>query len=292
MDYHGNIIRPPSEADSLILQVTVGCSHNRCTFCPTYKGVKFRLKDWSIIERDIAEAQEEYGSHVRRVFICDGDALILKTDYLTQLFLRLKNAFPRLTRIGIYGNTKSILRKTPEELTMLKEHGLGIIYLGIESGNDEVLRRVCKGVTRGQAIAAGKRVKDSGIKLSVTVLLGIGGIELSQQHAVDTGSLLTAVQPDYTGALTVIVVKGTQLYDEMRAGKFKLSDPFGLLAELKIMLENTHINSGLFMANHASNYLPLKLRMPKDKDSAVQLIQRVLDEKNEELLKPEYMRAL
>ncbi len=292
MDYQGIIIRPPSEADSLILQVTIGCSHNKCTFCPTYKGVSFRLKDTAVIDRDIAFASKNYGDYVRRVFLCDGDVLILKTDYLMNLFSKLKAAFPHLQRIGLYGNAKSILRKTPEELKLLKENGLGIIYLGVESGNDEVLKRVCKGVTADKLIEAGKRVLESGIKLSVTVLLGIGGRELSKEHAVGTGKLLTAMQPNYVGALTVMVIEGTPLYEEQRTGRFVLPSPFELLEELKIMIENTDLRSGLFMANHASNYLPLKIRMPKDKPQAVAVLQKVIEEKKSSYLKPEHFRAL
>lgn len=292
MDYQGIIIRPPSEADSLILQVTIGCSHNKCSFCPTYKGVTFRLKDESIIDKDIEFAGKRYGQYVRRVFLCDGDVLILKTDYLLNLFKKLRNTFPNLQRIGLYGNAKSILRKTEEELKILKENGLGIIYLGVESGNDEVLKRVCKGVNSEMMLSAGKRVVSTGIKLSVTVLLGIGGVELSKEHAIDTGRLLSAMEPNYIGALTVMVIEGTPLYEEQRLGKFVLPSPFQLLEELKIMIENTNIKSGLFMANHASNYLPLKIRMPKDKESALQLLNKVITEKNSSYLKPEYYRAL
>lgn len=292
MDYQGIIIRPPSEADSLILQVTIGCSHNKCSFCPTYKGVTFRLKDESIIDKDIEFAGKRYGQYVRRVFLCDGDVLILKTNYLLNLFKKLRNTFPNLQRIGLYGNAKSILRKTEEELKILKENGLGIIYLGVESGNDEVLKRVCKGVNSEMMLSAGKRVVSTGIKLSVTVLLGIGGVELSKEHAIDTGRLLSAMEPNYIGALTVMVIEGTPLYEEQRLGKFVLPSPFQLLEELKIMIENTNIKSGLFMANHASNYLPLKIRMPKDKESALQLLNKVITEKNSSYLKPEYYRAL
>ncbi|GAB4436841.1 MAG: radical SAM protein [bacterium] len=292
MNYEGIIIRPPSEADSLILQVTVGCSHNKCTFCPTYKGVRFKLKDDAVIDRNIQFASKNYGPYVRRVFLCDGDVLILKTDYLINLFKKLKTAFPRLQRIGLYGNAKSILRKSEEELKILKEKGLGIVYLGVESGNDEVLKRVCKGVSSDKMIEAGRKVINAGLKLSVTVLLGIGGTELSKEHAIDTGKLLTAIQPNYVGALTVMVIEGTPLYEEQKAGKFKLPSPFELLSELKFMIENTDLKSGLFMANHASNYLPLKIRMPKDKQQAIELLQKVIEEKDRSYLKPEHYRAL
>ncbi len=292
MDYQGIIIRPPSEADSLILQITVGCSHNKCTFCPTYKGVNFKLKDQAIIDNDIDVASRRFGNFVRRVFLCDGDVLILKTEYLLNLFSKLRRAFPHLQRIGLYGNAKSILRKTLDELVMLKENGLGIVYLGVESGNDEVLKRVKKGVTSKQMLEAGKRILEAGIKLSVTVLLGIGGKELSKIHAIDTGKLLTEMQPNYVGALTVMVIEGTPLYNEQRAGKFVLPSPFELLEELKVMIENTDLKSGLFMANHASNYLPLKIRMPKDKRHALDLLDKVILERNSDYLKPEYFRAL
>lgn len=292
MDYQGIIIRPPSEADSLILQVTIGCSHNKCTFCPTYKDVSFRLKDPSIIDKDIEFASKRYGNYVRRIFLCDGDVLILKTEYLLELFSKLKNAFPYLQRIGLYGNAKSILRKSIDELKQLKENGLGIVYLGVESGNDEVLKKVNKGVNSNQMLTAGRMIIDAGIKLSVTVLLGIGGKELSKKHAIDTGKLLTDMQPNYVGALTVMVIEGTPLYEEQKSGNFVLPSPFELLEELKIMIENTDLKSGLFMANHASNYLPLKIRMPKDKAFALELLNKVISEKNSSYLKPEHFRAL
>ncbi len=292
MDYQGIIIRPPSEAESLILQVTIGCSHNKCSFCPTYKGVSFRLKDESIIDRDIAFASKRYGPLIKRVFLCDGDVLILKTEYLLSLFKKLKRAFPNLNRIGLYGNAKSILRKTQEELSLLKENGLGIIYLGVESGNDEVLERVRKGVNSKMMLSAGEKVVASGIKLSVTVLLGIGGVELSKAHAIDTGRLLTAMEPNYIGALTVMVIEDTPLYEEQRANRFILPSPFQILEELKIMIENTNLRSGLFMANHASNYLPIKIRIPKDKEMVLALLNKVISEKDNSYLKPEYYRAL
>lgn len=292
MDYEGIIIRPPSEVNSLILQITVGCSHNKCTFCPTYKGVKFRLKSSDIIDRDIKFASKYYGESVRRVFLTDGDVLILKTDYLLSLFDKLHHAFPNLQRIGLYGNTKSILRKSHEELLALKQMGLDIIYLGIESGNNDVLKNICKGVTREQTIEAGKKVLSASIKLSVTVLLGIGGKEYSTVHAVDTGTILTEIQPNYVGALTVMVIENTPLYQQMKNGVFKLPTPLEMLKELKIMIEHTDLKSGLFMANHASNYLPLKLRMPKDKGYALMLLNEIIAKEDESCLKPETLRAL
>lgn len=292
MDYQGIIIRPPSEANSLILQVTIGCTHNKCTFCPTYKGVSFRLKSWEIIERDIDYAAQRWGNDIKRVFICDGDALTLKTDFLLKLFDRINNAFPNLLRIGIYGSHKSLKNKTVSDLILLKEKKLGIIYFGIESGSDTVLQKIKKGATSKEIIAACKKIKEAGIKLSVTVLPGIGGTFLSTEHAIKTGWILTEIQPDYVGALTVIVCQNTPLYDDMVKGEFILPDSISILQELKIMLEKTDMKRGLFMANHASNYLPLKLRMPQDKEKAIELLDKIILSKDESILKPEYLRAL
>ncbi len=292
MDYQGIIIRPPSEANSLILQVTVGCTHNKCTFCPTYKDVFFRLKDTDTIEKDIRYAKEKWGSLVRRIFLCDGDVLTLKSEYLIKILNRLNEAFPNLTRVGVYGSHKSLKNKSVDDLIELKKRKLGIVYFGIESGDDEVLKRVNKGATSKEIIEACKMIKEAQIKLSVTVLLGIGGVELSKNHAINTGKILSEIQPDYVGALTVILCENTPLYDEMISGKFKLPSPLALLEELKIMLEHTELKKGLFMANHASNYLPLKLRMPEDKQKALELLRNIILEKNESLLKPEFLRAL
>jgi len=207
MKYDGAIIRPPSEAHSLLLQVTVGCSHNKCTFCPAYKEKKFRIKTDAEIEEDILEASH-YG-RINKVFLCDGDALIIPQERLERILHSIRKNIRGLERIGVYANAKSILRKSAAELARLRDMGLGIIYFGVESGNDEVLANIRKGADRARLAAAGKRVKESGIPLSVTVLLGIAGVEKSMEHARDTASLLTEIDPEYVGALTVMVVPGT-----------------------------------------------------------------------------------
>lgn len=290
MKYEGVIIRPPSEAESLILQITVGCSHNRCTFCPTYKAKRFRIKTFPEIKEDIDEAAQS-GWAIERVFLADGDTLIVPQPRLMEVMDYLNEQLPRLRRVGIYANAKGVLKKTADELRELKESKLGIIYLGVESGDEVVLERVRKGATYERLVQAGRMVKAAGIKLSVTVLLGIGGQERSREHAIATGRILTELDPDYVGALSLILVPGTPLYEEQTQGQFVLPGPFELIEELRTMLEHTAMH-GLFFSNHASNYLPLKVRMPKDKEATLQLIDEVLAKRDPALLRPDYVRAL
>ena len=290
MKYEGAIFRPPSEADSLILQITVGCSHNRCTFCGSYKEKRFRIKTFEEIKEDIDEAAQSNWSF-DRVFLADGDALIIPQARLLKIMAYLKENLPRLRRVGVYANAKGALKKTVEELKELKEAGLGIIYLGVESGDQLVLDRVCKGTTYEKLVQAGRMVKEAGIKLSLTVLLGIGGQERSREHAIATGQILTEMDPEYVGALSLIIVPGTPLYEEITKGDFVLPTPFELIEELRTMIEHTNMH-GLFFSNHASNYLPIKARMPKDKDATLRLIDEVLAKRDPALLRPEYFRAL
>ncbi len=289
MHYEGVIIRPPSEADSILLQVTVGCSHNKCTFCGTYKGERFRIKDEAVIDADIRYAAENF-SFLRRVFLTDGDALILPQPKLVRLLSRIRQALPRIQRVGLYGNAKSILRKTPEELEDLRELGLGIVYLGLESGDAEVLREIKKGVTPERMIEAGQKVRKAGLKLSVTALLGIAGREHSLSHARETGAALTAMNPNYVGVLTLMVLPNTEVGQKVRDGRFELLTQPELLLELRAMLFHTHMTRAIFLSNHASNYLPLKVKMPADKDKALQAIDAALS--GTIPLKPEWLRAL
>ena len=289
MHYEGVIIRPPSEADSILLQVTVGCSHNKCTFCGTYKGERFRIKDEAVIDADIRYAAENF-SFLRRVFLTDGDALILPQPKLVSLLSRIRQALPRIQRVGLYGNAKSILRKTPEELEQLRELGLGIVYLGLESGDAEVLREIKKGVTPERMIEAGQKVRMAGLKLSVTALLGIAGRERSLIHARETGAALTAMNPNYVGVLTLMVLPNTEVGQRVRDGRFELLTQPELLLELRAMLFHTHMTRGIFLSNHASNYLPLKVKMPADKEKALQAIDAALS--GTIPLKPEWLRAL
>jgi radical SAM superfamily enzyme YgiQ (UPF0313 family) len=291
MHYEGTIIRPPSEAYSLLLQVTVGCSHNRCTFCPTYKEGKFRIKPREIVEADIREAGRRYRA-VEKVFLCDGDALIIPQERLVQIVSSIKENIRGVERIGTYANAKSILRKSVEELTALRELGLQIVYLGVETGDPELLAAIRKGATYEQMVEAGRRVKAAGMTLSATVLLGIGGVARSTEHAVQTARILTAIDPHYVGALTLMVVPGTPLWEEQQAGRFVLPDTFGFLRELGIIVAQANFTDCFFTSNHASNYLPIRARMPQDKEETIRLIAAVVEKGDKGLLRPEYLRGL
>lgn len=283
------IFRPPSEADSLILQVTVGCSHNRCTFCGAYQGKRFRIKSFEEIKEDIDEVSPY---KIRRVFLADGDALIISQEKLLRILSYLRVKLKGLERVGIYANAKDILRKDVEELKALRDLGVGIIYLGLESGDPEVLKRIKKNATVDQLICAGKRVKDSGIVLSVTVILGIGGVKGSQVHARETGRVLSEMDPDYVGALSLMIVPGTPIEKEIETGRLVLPTPFGLIQELETMVADSQFTRCFFASNHASNYLPLRIRLPEEKEEALKRIREILRRKDPDLLRPEYLRAL
>ncbi len=289
MHYEGMIIRPPSEADSILLQVTVGCSHNKCTFCGTYKGVRFKIKDDDIIDRDLRYAAAHF-HFLRRLFITDGDALILPQARLVEILGKIRGHLPWVQRVGLYGNAKSILRKTREELSTLRELGLGIVYLGLESGDPRVLREIHKGVSAERMIEAGRRVREAGLKLSVTALLGIAGRERSLIHARATGEVLSAMDPNYVGVLTLMILPNTELGQQYQNGQFELLNMHEMLSELREMLCYTNMSRGLFLSNHASNYLPLKVKMPADKEKALALIDEALT--GNVRLRPEWSRAL
>jgi len=290
MKYEGMIYRPPSEAGSLILQVAVGCSYNRCTFCHSFRDKTFRIKSFEEIREDIDEASA-YGP-IARVFLADGDALILPQQNLLEILGYLNKKISGLDRVGIYANAVDILKKTPEELRQLKDLGLGIVYLGLESGNPEVLRRIRKNATAEQMVRAARRIREAGITLSVTVLLGIGGVELSQAHAEDTGKILSEMDPEFVGALSLIVVPGTPIDKDLRSGRLVLPSPFELIRELGTMLSHCTFTNCFFASNHASNYLPLRIRMPREKEHALRLIREVLEVNDPSLLRPEFLRAL
>jgi len=289
MQYQGTIYRPPSEAHSILLQVTTGCSHNKCSFCGMYKGQRFAIKSEEQILADIDYASAHFPS-ARRLFLCDGDALILPQERLLTLLKRIESRLPQINRVGIYANTKSLQSKSITELQRLHSHGLGIVYMGLESGDDVTLAGMNKGATTGQMIEMGKKAKLAGIQLSVTVLLGIAGPERSGIHAVATGRVLTALDPEYVGALSLMLEPGTALYAEYQAGRFALPEALALLQELRTMLATTTLSQGLFHANHASNYLPIRAKLPEEKTETLALLDQALAGKL--TLKPEYLRAL
>ena len=290
MKYEGMIYRPPSEADSLILQVAVGCSYNKCTFCHSFQDKVFRVKSFEEIREDIDEAAS-YGP-IPRVFLADGDALAMPYGDIVGILEYLKLKIKGLKRVGVYANAVDVLKKDPNELRALKDLGLGIIYLGLESGNAEVLKRIRKNASVEQMILAARRVREAGILLSLTVLLGIGGVELSREHATDTGKVLSAMDPDYVGALSLMIVTGTPIDAELHAGCFKMPSRFGLIKELEEIVAGCDFTNCFFASNHASNYLSLRIRMPEEKESALKHIRAVLECGDQNILKPEYLRGL
>jgi len=290
MDYEGFIIRPPSEAYSLLLQVTVGCSHNKCAFCGTYRQKKFKIKPLERIEKDLREAS--FYDDVGRVFLCDGDALIIPQPRLEEILRLINKNLPAIERVGTYANAKSILRKSVDELKILRELGLKIVYLGVETGNAELLQKIHKGVSYEQMVEAGRRVKEAGIALSVTVLLGLGGIDKSIEHAVDTARILTEMDPDFVGALTLMLIPETEMYDEYIAGRFVMPDKFGFIRELYLMIAHSTFTHCLFTSNHASNYLPIRAYLPREKERILKTIGSVLNQKDSRLLRPEHLRGL
>ncbi|MBU0674721.1 MAG: radical SAM protein [Proteobacteria bacterium] len=289
MHYKGNVIRPPSEADSIILQVTLGCSHNRCRFCLTYRGQSFRLKDQKVLDEDLAFA-ERYCQRQRRVFLADGDVLSLPQATLVNLLGQIRNRLPWVNRIALYGNAKNIIRKSIADLTALKNLGLARVYMGVESGDDQTLAEICKGADSKILLAAGQLVREAGLFLSTTVLLGIAGADRSLPHAMATGELISAMQPNQVGVLTLMLLPGTPLYDDATEGRFSLPDQDQLLLELATMVRYINLPRVQFQSNHASNYLPINCRLPRDRNQVLAAIE--LARSGKIALKPEHLRAL
>jgi radical SAM superfamily enzyme YgiQ (UPF0313 family) len=288
--YIGSVYRPPSEAHSLIIQVTLGCSHNKCTFCGSYLDKPFQVRQLDEIKRDLQDVA--YMGPVDKVFLADGDALAIPQNRLLQIMEMVNEFIPSVKRIGIYANARNILHKSLDDLKALHKLNLGIIYLGVETGDPVLLEKICKGATYDQLVEAAHRVKNAGIELSVTVLLGIGGIEGSEQHARGTARILTDMDPDYVGALSVILVPGTPLHQDHVEGRFEVPEPFGLIKELRTMIAESNFSHCVFRSNHASNYLPVKASLPEQKTQIVEAIDSVLRSRDKQRLRPEFLRAL
>lgn len=265
VEYEGIVYRPPSEAYSLIVQVTIGCSHNGCTFCGMYKDKKFRVRELKDIISDLEQAKLDYGV-VKRIFLADGDALVLKTSELKIILLKIKELFPGCERVGVYTTPKDILAKSVEDLSLLKALGIGILYLGVESGSNEILKSINKGVTAQNLIMAGRKVKESGIKLSTTLISGIGGREKISENAIESAKLISAINPDYVGFLTLMLESGTPIYKDIQNGIFHVLTPEEVVQELREFLENVEVTNCIFRSNHASNYVSLSGTLPVDKD--------------------------
>lgn len=271
----GPVFRPPSEANSFILRVTQGCSHNACSFCAMYRGVAFRVRPMAEVLCQI-EAAKPYAGYIRRIFLADGNALVLATDNLLDILQVLRQTFPRLQRVSCYAGPKDMLKKTPEELAALRDAGLKLIYYGLESGDDLVLHNINKGVDAAQAVKAGQRIVASGIKLSVMVIAGLGGQAYSGRHALHTAQAVNAIQPQMLSALTLMLYRGSLLAEQFEQGKFVVLPPAAIMAELYQMLSGIDLPQDkhcLFRSTHSSNYVGLAGTLPKDKDRLLRELQ-------------------
>ena len=288
MRYEGRVFRPPSEAYSLIVQVTVGCSHNKCTFCDMYKEKRFHLRKLEDVLEDFNIARRQY-RYIERVFLADGDALIRKTEDLAVILKYIRKIIPECRRVTSYGSPKSILTKSPEDLALLHSLGLEMIYLGLESGNEQVLKHINKGVTVEDIVRAGQMVKDAGMKLSVTAISGLGGTEMWKEHAIDTAKAFSRMKPDYIGLLTLMFEGDVPLRRECEEGKFHLLTAPQVAKETLLMLEHIDSEGSVFRSNHASNYLTLKGTLNRDREAMCEQIRTALERGG---YKKEYFRAL
>lgn len=280
INYEGTVYRPPSEAYSLIIQVTVGCAHNKCSFCSMYKDKKFRIKNTEEVYKDLYEARKLYKS-VKRIFLADGDAFVLPFEQLKNVLNKIKELFPECERVSSYAAPKDVLRKSKEEITVLNELGLKMLYMGIESGSDSILKDINKGVTSSDIIEAGKKAKDGGMKLSVTLISGIGGRDKWMENAIESAKVINAVEPDYLGTLTLMVEPNTLIYEAVKSGKFQILNPDEAMLEMRELIKNIKVTNCIFRSNHASNYMPIGGNLSKDKEKLIKLIDDVLDGKYE-----------
>lgn len=275
MRYVGKLYRPPSEADSYIVQATIGCSWNHCTYCDMYRDKEFAIRPLEDTLADLDAAGAAFGDDVQKVFVADGDALMLPTDHWLKLLARARARFPQLRRVSCYAMARNVLGKTEGELRALREAGLSILYVGPESGDDVTLKKIAKGDDFAEHVAAAERAHRAGMELSVIVLLGIA-MDRSAEHAQATAELITKMDPEYLAALTVTVVPGTPLATLATRGRFAVPPIDGLLRELRTIVDAARPRDALFRTNHASNYLPLGGRLPRDRERIVAVIDRAL----------------
>ncbi len=291
IQYEGDIFRPPSEARSLILQATIGCSHNRCTFCAMYKFKKYRERDLGELEREISAAGRTW-PHTRRIFLADGNALTLATEKLEFILQRLNEAFPRLERVSVYGNPQDLLNKETAELALLGRLKLGMIYLGLESGSASLLEEIDKGATPAEMVEGAQRAKEAAIPLSITIINGLAGREGTVEHARESARLLNEIDPEYLGLLSLMIIPGTIIHRRVEEGRLTPLGPWEMLQEIKLMVEQLSLSNCVFRANHASNYLPLKAVLSRDRETLVAALDDVLQRKAPGSLRGEDYRLL
>ena len=266
--YEGQLYRPPSEADSLILQATIGCSYNRCSFCAMYREKRFRVRPLEELQREIDWAAANAGELVRKVFLADGDALIAKSSFLLALLERLRAAFPDLARVSCYASPQSLQVRSVDEMRALREAGFSLYYLGIESGHDAVLAKLEKGVDSAEMVRVARKASEAGVKLSTMILLGAGGRALSAEHARESARVVNAIQPRFVSTLVMTPVEGTPLFEQAERGEVDELRPLELARELHGFLAALELEGSIFRSNHASNYLALAGTLPPVNHSA------------------------
>ncbi len=276
MDLQGTVIRPPSEAGSILLQVSLGCTHNKCTFCGAYPDKSFTIKDRWTVSNDIRFAARNF-RHIRKVFLCDGDALSLPQKLVESILMEIRETLPWVTRVASYGSANGLRRKSDAELRRLRELGLGMVYMGLESGDDVVLAAMNKGCDVASIVKQGKRIMGAGLKLNVTVINGLGGRKRSLTHARETARALNRLQPQQAAALSLMLIPGTPLAQAQKNGEFELPDPMEMVIELREMVAGLALERSLFLANHSSNHMPFRARMPRDRENVLRTLDSVLD---------------
>ncbi|MEA5084079.1 MAG: radical SAM protein [Lachnospiraceae bacterium] len=290
MRYEGVVYRPPSEAGSLIIQLTIGCARNTCTFCAMFKDKKFRIRKLEDVIEDLVMARKYYSRiAVKRIFLADGDALIVKTKDLLYILEKIREIFPEVERISAYGTPADVNLKSDEELAMLKSAGLDMIYMGAESGDDTVLKDVKKGVTSSEIIEAGIKLKRAKMVVSITLISGLGGKKRVKEHAINSAKVISAIKPEYVGFLTLMVEPGTELYTQHRAGEFELLGPYEILQEMRLFIENVDAEGTVFRSNHASNYISLKGTFNRDNAFMLKQIEQA---EKDGIFKPEMYRGI
>ncbi len=291
IQYEGTLYRPPSEADSLILQATIGCSYNRCTFCAMYREKRFHVRPFEELAAEIRHAAAR-APHVRKVFLADGDALVAKSRFLEQVLDALRGAFPALRRVSCYASPQALDVRSVDEMVRLREKGLTQYYLGVESGDDDVLRRLDKGVDAAEMVRVANKAQEAGIKLSTMILLGAGNRARSREHARSSARVINAIQPRFVSTLVMTPVEGTPLFDEAQRGEVDDLTPVELARELREFIAGLELEGSIFRSNHASNYLALKGTLPKDKAALLEVLDAVLAAPERAPFVPEWLRAL
>jgi radical SAM superfamily enzyme YgiQ (UPF0313 family) len=276
MRYVGTVYRPPSEAGSYLLQATIGCSWNHCTYCVTYQDKQFRVRPLAETMEDIAMAGSSFGDQVRKVFVMDGDALAMDLDLWEPILQTLSATFPKLRRVSCYATALNLLAKSQQELDRLHELGLKLLYIGPESGDDVTLKRIAKGASAADHVEAATKARAADMKQSLIFLLGAGGVERSVEHATASAQLATAMDPEYLSTLTLMLIPSTPIHKLAESRRFEMPSVEGLLGELRIIVAEASPSDAIFRSNHASNYLPIGGRLPRDREAILQKIDAAL----------------